>query len=449
MPIRRKKATRRQRILRGFSRRKAEKGALDFQRGYDAGYARGVLSGQQSFGSYFDGTSIIIPTFNQRELLLQCIESIEAYTTSPYEIIVVDNGSKDGTVEELQARRGTIRVAVHPQNLGFARAINTGLMMAKGLTIVLLNNDILVTEGWLNNMLHCLNANPSVAVVGPVTNYISGNQQIDVPYDGVIGMQEFAATHNTSDPQKWRDTDRLVGFCLLFNRKTFEEVGYFDEGYEFGNFEDDDWIIRLRLQGKKMKIAGDTFIHHFGSITMKGLGNEGFIRVNDQNETFFAKKWGNVYELLQTLPERVLTDGTKSVGFFPTHTWIRGLSNRIYWLEHGVKYPVDQVLLGGNKKETAVRLSVIDLLQIPTGPQRTEIEELVRNDDSYEGMVFRGADSCIYQVDQGKRRELISSYAVQSWGLSLREEKAWLSEASKLPVGLPIMPASRLKSDDL
>ena len=449
MPFRRNRATGRVRKLRRFSRRKAEKGALDFQRGYDTGYARGIMSGQQSFGTYFDGTSIIIPTFNQRELLLQCIESIEAYTTSPYEIIVVDNGSGDGTAEELRQRRGTIRLAVHPQNLGFARAINTGLMMAKGHTIILLNNDILVTEGWLDNMLRCLNASPNVAVVGPVTNYISGNQQIDVPYDDITYMQEFAATYNTSDPRKWRDTDRLVGFCLLLNHKTFEEIGYFDEGYEIGNFEDDDWMIRLRLQGKKMKIAGDTFIHHFGSITMKDLGNEGFNKVNDQNQSFFTEKWGNVYGLLQKLPEQVVSAGTKSVEFYPTHTWIRGLSNRIYWLEHGVKYPVDQELMEGNERHTAARLSVIDLLQIPTGPHKTAVRETLQNNSSYEGMVFECADGSIYQVDQGKRRELISSYAVQSWGLSLEEGKAWLSEACKLPVGLPIMPASRLKSEDL
>jgi GT2 family glycosyltransferase len=449
MPIRRNKVTGRQRTLQQFPRSKADKSTLNYQRGYDAGYARGVLSGQQSLGSYFDGTSIIIPTFNQRELLLQCIGSIEAYTTLPYEIIVVDNGSSDGTIEELQARRGVIRIAVHPQNLGFARAINTGLMMAKGRTIVLLNNDILVTEGWLSNMLHCLDANANVAVVGPVTNYISGNQQIDVPYDGVNGMQEFAATHNISDPLKWRDTDRLVGFCLLFNRETFEEVGYFDEGYEFGNFEDDDWMIRLRLQGKKMKIAGDTFIHHFGSMTMKGLGQEEFAKVNNQNETFFTGKWGNVYELLPKLPEQVLTDGTKSVEFFPTHIWIRGLSNRMYWLEHGVKYPVNEESLEGNEEHNAVRLSIIDLLQIPTGPQRTTVEEVLQINDSYEGKVFECADGCMYQVDQGKRREMISSYTIQSWGLSLGEQKEWLSEVAKLPIGLPILPALRLKSEDI
>lgn len=448
MPMRRNKIKIRQSIPRGTSRKSKVSGASDFQKGYEAGYTHGILKGKQSYGSFFEGTSIIIPTFNQKALLLQCIESIEAHTTMPYEIIVVDNGSEDGTAEELRSRRVSIRLAVHSQNLGFARAINTGLMMAKGSTIVLLNNDTLVTEGWLSNMLRCLNDCPEIAVVGPVTNYISGEQQIDVPYEDIAGMYEFAAIYNASDERKWWNTDRLVGFCLLFARSTFEGVGYLDEGYEFGNFEDDDWIVRLRFQGKKMKIAGDTFIHHFGSVTMKGLGNEGFKKVNGQNENFFTEKWGNVYEILQRQSGQNCSEGTKSLDFFPTHIWIRGLGERVYWLEHGVKYPIDHGVLNENEKHRAIRLSVIDLLQLPTGPQRCS-EEALSPTSAYEGALFRGADGCIYQLDQGKRREIVSSYAILSWGLVVGEDRDLITEGSKLPIGVPILPAPRLKSEDL
>src|SRR5690606_4927691 len=98
------------------------------------------------------------------------------------EIIVVDDGSVDGTREALQKRRGLIRVGVHSENLGFASAVNTGLMMAKGNMIVLLNNDVLVTERWLSQLLTALNSNKGVAAVGPVTNYIGGEQQINTTY---------------------------------------------------------------------------------------------------------------------------------------------------------------------------------------------------------------------------------------------------------------------------
>lgn len=449
MPMRRNKSTGTLKFPRGISSKSTVRGTTDFHRGYVAGYSLGVLKGKQSFSSLFEGTSIIIPTFNQKDLLLECIRSIEAFTSMPYEIIVVDNGSEDGTAEELRSHWVSVRLAVHSQNLGFARAINTGLMMARGSTIVLLNNDTLVTEGWLSNMLRCLNNCPDVAAVGPVTNYISGIQQIEVPYKDMAGMYEFATTHNTPDERKWWDTDRLVGFCLLFARSTFEEVGYLDEGYEIGNFEDDDWIIRLRLQGKKMKIAGDTFIHHFGSVTMKGLGNEGFTRVNGQNESLFVEKWGNVYELLQQRSNQISFEGTKAVDFFPTHTWIRGLADKFYWLEHGVKYPVAQELVQGNERDKAVRLSVIDLMQISIGPKRNKEEELSRLNGLYEGAVFRGTDGCIYQMDRGKRREIVSSYAILSWNLHVEEEPNLSEEGSKFPIGIPILPAPRLKSEDL
>lgn len=211
-----------------------------YEHGYAAGYAHGIVEGKRSFGAGFEGTSIIIPTYNRKDLLAECLDRIEAHTAPPYEVIVVDNGSDDGTVDEVRRRRNRVRLAVHPQNLGFARAVNTGLMMAKGQTIVLLNNDVLVTERWLDQLLGCLKLT-GAAAVGPVTNYIGGDQQIDVPYEDVAEVPAFAAAYNAPDPRKWREVNRLVGFCLLFPRSTLEQAGYFDEGYVIGNYEDDDW----------------------------------------------------------------------------------------------------------------------------------------------------------------------------------------------------------------
>ena len=221
----------------------------------------------------FEGVSIIIPTYNQREYALKCVSSIEKHTPAPYEIIVVDNGSKDGTAEAMLRKGGMVRVAALEVNRGFAGGVNQGLMMARGRHIVVLNNDTLVTPGWLDNMMACLDSDPEIGLVGPVTNYIGGDQQIDVPYSEVQDMWSFAARHNRPDPGKHRVTERLVGFCWLFSRDLLERVGYLDEGYAVGNFEDDDWMIRVKLAGYKLAVAGDAFIHHFGSVSMKALGN--------------------------------------------------------------------------------------------------------------------------------------------------------------------------------
>ncbi|MGZ7440719.1 glycosyltransferase family 2 protein [Paenibacillus sp. TH7-28] len=444
----RKPAKRQSRSAARENRREGSMRAYEL--GYAAGYPHGVLEGKRSFSAGFDGTSIIIPTYNRKDLLIECLNRIEAHTAAPYEVIVVDNGSDDGTADEVRRRRSPVRLAVHPQNHGFARAVNTGLMMAKGQTIVLLNNDVLVTERWLDQLLGCLELT-GAAAVGPVTNYISGDQQIDVPYEDVAEMPAFAAAFNAPDPRKWREVSRLVGFCLLFPRTTLEQVGYFDEGYVIGNYEDDDWVARLLLQGKKMVIAGDTFVHHYGSLTMKGLGAQGFEQVNARNYDYFAEKWGDLHGFLHRKPESRAGYGQRTVDFFPTHTYVKGWSNTVYWLEHGVRHPVSAAPQeeAGNAP-SPVRLAVVDLLQIPVGAPQTPAEpQAEKNAGLPEGGVVRSTDGRLYQIDRGQRREIMSEYACRVWNLHVFPEIIPFQILQQYPAGLPITPPPRIISEDL
>ena len=214
-----------------------------FNKGHEDGYIRGKIVGAESFGLPFEGTSVIIPTYNQVHYLKECIESIRLYTHQPYELIIIDNSSDDGTAEYLKSTEG-IRYRINSDNLGFAGAVNQGLMMARGTTLLILNNDSVVTSNWLFNLLHCLHSDPQIGIVGPVTNYISGDQLIETKYTNITEMQQFAQNYNQSDASKWVVTGRLTGFCMLMRREVFMRLGYFDEGFEIGNCEDDDYGLR-------------------------------------------------------------------------------------------------------------------------------------------------------------------------------------------------------------
>jgi len=128
-------------------------------------------------------TSIVIPTHNQLAYTRECLASIRQRTDEPYELIVVDNGSTDGTVEYLHSLAG-VTVISNPENRGFPVAVNQGIRAARGRHLLLLNNDCIVTTGWLGRLLRALGSDPRIGLVGPVSNCVSGEQQIDVRYEG-------------------------------------------------------------------------------------------------------------------------------------------------------------------------------------------------------------------------------------------------------------------------
>jgi GT2 family glycosyltransferase len=415
---------------------------LRLNEGFSDGYHEGVHSGIQSFPTLFEGTSIVIPTYNQLNMLTQCIDSIMENTDVPFEIIVVDNASTDGTGSYLQQLGGLVRYRVLDNNHGFAGAINIGMMMAKGRTILLLNNDTLTTANWLGNLLICLNSDEGIGMVGPVTNYISGEQQINVPYVDVADMPKFARENNKSDAARWFRIDRLTGFCLLFRRELFEGIGYFDEGFEIGNYEDEDYNIRVRLLGKSLVMAQDTFIHHFGSVSMKALGDR-FLEVNNHNQLYFMDKWHNPYEWLHQVRQRAdLQFGPlpHSAFFYPEHVVVQAIGANCYWIEQGTRR-----LVVGTLSLPINRISQIDLRRWSIGEpiSSEEVEYRWRGSGDKAGWdagIVMLPDGASYHVEGDKVRHIISSTAFQAWNLHLKPLKSITPEVlEERFLGLPII----------
>ena len=238
-------------------------------------------------------TSIIILTFNQLEYTKLCLESIAQHTPEPHELILVDNGSTDGTVDFLKAfaaERSNVKLIINAENRGFAGGNNQGIQASQGDYVLFLNNDTVVTEHWLDRMLRYLNHLPDIGLVGPVSNAVSGAQLIeDVPYKEMDAMQAFARRIYADNAGRASAAVRLVGFCLLVKREVLELIGGFDEDYATGNFEDDDLCLRATLAGFSAVIARDVFIHHFGSKTFKGNRMDYNAHLGANRDRFIAK----------------------------------------------------------------------------------------------------------------------------------------------------------------
>ena len=244
-------------------------------------------------------TSIIILSYNTLDLLQLCIGSIREFTEEgTYEIIVVENASQDGSAEWLKEQKDLICI-YNEENRGFPKGCNQGLEIAAGTELLLLNSDTIVTKHWLDNLRRALYSSPQVGAVSCVTNYCSNNQQIKVSYESIEEMQAFAAGYNKANPALWEDRTTLVGFCYLFKREVYEKVGFLDERFSPGNYEDDDYSLRILREGYSLLVCRDTFIHHFGSAGFRKRYTEQeeaekakrYNALLQRNYALFQKKW--------------------------------------------------------------------------------------------------------------------------------------------------------------
>jgi len=242
-------------------------------------------------------TSIVILTLNQLEYTKKCVKSLRKHTPEPHEIIFVDNGSTDGTVkwlEKLAKENENTGVIQNRSNLGFAKGCNQGIAASRGEYILLLNNDVIVTDNWLSGMIECLNSASNTGIVGPMTNNISGPQQvISSEYRSVDYLSGYAAKFREKNRHRHIPSKRIVGFCMLFRRKLAEEIGWLDESFGTGNFEDDDFCLRASLEGYTNLISGDVFIHHYGGRSF--IGNKiDYTSVLRGNKKIYDEKWRNI-----------------------------------------------------------------------------------------------------------------------------------------------------------
>ncbi|AIQ70817.1 glycosyltransferase family 2 protein [Paenibacillus graminis] len=234
-------------------------------------------------------TSIIIPTYNRLGLLRSCVEAVRAHTGLPYEIIVIDNASTDGT--DAYCRENKLTFISLPENRGFPAACNLGMQLASGDELLLLNNDVIVSRGWLAHLKNALYSAPDVGIVGPVTNYASGRQQIKVPYTDISGFHAEAERLSLRGPSEWIGTRRLVGLCFLFKRELMDTIGLLDERYSPGHYEDDDYCYRARLRGYRLLIAGNCLVHHEGSASFKEVYSSRLQELVERNRRIFMDKW--------------------------------------------------------------------------------------------------------------------------------------------------------------
>lgn len=224
--------------------------------------------------------SIVIPVFNQVAYTRQCIEHLEKHTDVPYELIIVDNASTDGTPAFLRGVRA--KLITNETNRGCAGAWNQGIAASRGHYVVLLNNDVLVTPGWLEGLLVFATATGH-GIVSPAVR--AGPLNYDLP--------TYAEAFTRACARATRP--EVNGCCMVVSREVFERVGLFDEQFRVGTFEDIDFLWRARRAGVTMGMTGAVLVHHFGEVTQRDL-RQLLGDYASANASRFATKWGRGVE---------------------------------------------------------------------------------------------------------------------------------------------------------
>lgn len=232
--------------------------------------------------------SVIIVSYQSKDLLSACLKSIEKEMSSDYEVIVSDNGSDDGTIEMVQKEFTFVNLICNRANLGFAKANNIALDQAGGKYILLLNPDTELTGSTLARLIGFMEENPSVSAAGCKVLYPDGTFQyscgyLPTPATAVLGGVTINRLYRRIFPESdflgasglgpqalesdTHEVETLLGACVIVRRSVLEKIGLFDENM-FMYFEECDLFLRIRNNGGKIMYMTDTsIIHHAGGTT--------------------------------------------------------------------------------------------------------------------------------------------------------------------------------------
>ncbi len=240
--------------------------------------------------------SILIINFNNATLTRLCLQALWAFTTGhTYEIIVLDNGSRDEDVGALEAFPDRYRLVRTPVNRFFGEGNNLALDAARGRFVVFLNNDALVTPGWLEPLLAVFEGDPEAVAVGPQLLYLSGRLQEAGAILNAAGEPVRLGWGGRADDPAF-GTLRVVDYCsaaaLVCRRPALEAIGGFDWCWEPLYFEDVDLCLRLAQAGGRILYCPGSHLYHIENASTRRLDRSREIdRIVSINRLKFLDRW--------------------------------------------------------------------------------------------------------------------------------------------------------------
>ncbi|MEY3405006.1 MAG: hypothetical protein RL161_436 [Bacteroidota bacterium] len=251
-------------------------------------------------------TAVIVLNWNSFEHTRNCLESLGNVKGEGFDLILIDNGSYDGSVQQIKAAFPAITLIALDKNYGFAGGNNIGLNYAvdQGYTyILMLNNDVFVEPDFLSPLLDALDQNPAVGAVQP--SIFNHPERAEVWNNGGTFSRLTGTSHSikTFNPdQRLSDVEWITGCAFLVRAEVLQKTGLLNEQY-FAYYEDVDLSFRITAAGYQLKVVPQSRIYHIGGASSRAAekGSEGYLSpdvhfYNIRNHIWIIRKWLKWYE---------------------------------------------------------------------------------------------------------------------------------------------------------
>ncbi len=294
--------------------------------------------------------SIIIVNWNTKEFLLSCVRSVfENEQRISWEVIVVDNGSQDGSGSEVKKAFPLVHLIQNEKNVGFAGAVNQGLQKASGRYVLLLNPDTQVKNGAIERLMSFMDAHPKAGISGAQLLNSNGSKQNSIAnYPSLstelLNKRLLRWLFPKKFPGKEKDypepieVDSVIGACMMVRRDALDQVGLLDEDY-FLFLEETDWCYRMKKAGWKIYHVPQTEVFHFQGKSAETDKKRARVEYFRSRYHFFKKNRGHFHWLIlligvviKLIVETILMGVASLFTLFAVKKWRKKLSQYAYLL---------------------------------------------------------------------------------------------------------------------
>lgn len=239
---------------------------------------------------------IIIPVFNQRQYTQDCLNSIKKNTLTDYRIIIVDDKSID--LDSLKFLSGindtNIKIIHNQENLGWVKSVNRGIEESSAEYVCVMNNDTLVSSGWLSEMIAVAEKEPDIGLVNP---------EWEKP--GRVSIEDYARSLKKYSGE-FIETDWVRGFCFLVKKEVIDKIGGLDEAYSPGYYDDCDFSMRAIKAGFRCVRAKRAYVYHYRNKTHADVLRNGHMALLlEKHKQIFYERWGRPLRLVFIFTKKI------------------------------------------------------------------------------------------------------------------------------------------------